>query len=676
MRISTAILSVLFSSTVFAGSNGVIHYSGPVTFEGPWIIKESMLEKSFNNMPLSRFGTTAITLPGGLSAPNIIREFHYNLCPVESTLYPMRENNRPRCRRGDILGIGIRAIPIVNGAYKSIDKAPTANVSQIGGETTTIRGSELVDNFLREIYGYQGEDLDSGPVFALTGYYHPEFYDVNLLELGNPEFRKTENGITHLGSYIGNGHARNAPVDHHNWTWGLIHEKTSLAYPANVYIVQYNGARNQKIFNQNALITLKILNELNGGPVFPENYKFDHYRAINLKESLEFYQAWLDRDYTRPGDDEPLLIKLQVEDSWATYCAEHLTIALNVALNLAQNLQGYKDVWGEEYGTFLWEKAQERWPRDRKVKKKMIKSAPLVGIPEGDDNFMPLWKLMGLKKPTAVTRAGKALAFPPETTADVARSLIDHYANWGLVGPVFSSALLMGFAPEIQKRTAVSPETFFAQVSPILTKIFLYDTAWKLSQFFADMDGIAIGASDIMYEIKKTTDLYKHGHVSNPQMTSLAGVLAYGLSLQDDNPERVALLAQNLSTKILSPLNQPESIALMVHLATKYSYNKDSEKRLNWIRFEYKNAIEAELKLARNIPIPDIDEQEDEGVKLVNHLSTPAAIQRIINGLHPRNPHVFFRAVATVFDVRDIEALPMDTKRMICDPVGDICTPK
>ena len=39
-----------------------------------------------------------------------------------------------------------------------------------------------------------------------------------LSKARDPKNLKTENGITHLGAYIGNGNTRNAPYSYHNMT--------------------------------------------------------------------------------------------------------------------------------------------------------------------------------------------------------------------------------------------------------------------------------------------------------------------------------------------------------------------------------------------------------------------------------------------------------------------------
>merc|ERR1711991_1027132 len=70
----------------------------------------------------------------------------------------------------------------------------------------------------------------------------------------------------------------------------------------------------------------------------------------NLKITLQFYRDWL------KGESY-----LRNDDTWKTYCAEHVTIITNCALNIPQNLKSYQEIWGDAEGSKLYELAREQF---------------------------------------------------------------------------------------------------------------------------------------------------------------------------------------------------------------------------------------------------------------------------------------------------------------------------
>ena len=115
-------------------------------------------------------------------------------------------------------------------------------------------------------------------------------------------------------------------------------------------------------------LLFKILNELNGGPKFPKNYKFDKFKTISLDKNLEFYRAWIDPTWKKNVNDSQSVYQMMTSTKalWDTYCAEHLTIALNIGLNVEHNEEGFKKIWGDQDGADLWQKLRDRWATDLK----------------------------------------------------------------------------------------------------------------------------------------------------------------------------------------------------------------------------------------------------------------------------------------------------------------------
>ena len=78
----------------------------------------------------------------------------------------------------------------------------------MGPDGETRYGSQLIDELLREKMALKPDD----PIYAPIYYIHPEQNKGNLITFANPEVTdKVEMGITHWGSYLGNGRTSNAP---------------------------------------------------------------------------------------------------------------------------------------------------------------------------------------------------------------------------------------------------------------------------------------------------------------------------------------------------------------------------------------------------------------------------------------------------------------------------------
>lgn len=631
---------------------------GDFVVDGPFTFNVQGIRNAYN-APTFRFGTYQLIMPDGKplmnpdgQKPHIVRDLHYRLYQNGSVRAGKHNELLPRHvvrRKEDYLGAGIRPIPVTDGAYKTLAEAPSSpTAANAQGKTINVRGSELMDKYLRSAYGYEGDDLQNGPIFALIAYIHPEMFRGTLSDAIGGGLR-LEGGTTHLGAYIGNGTTRNSPVGYHNWHW------ENTGYPANVSVLSYRGAKTQKIFNTNALIALKILNELNNGPTFPSDYKFDYFRSISLKETLDFFHGWLDPDWIRPGDTVSFLKKLKSDNTYATYCAEHMTIVTNIALNVAQNEQGYKDIWGDEVGTALWQKAQSRWSERTfgNGTEGGYTMATLEGIPSGDANFTPLWKLKGIRtitqngknegimKNSKITKLGFSLAWPPETTLDLMRDFVEQYAHWSYVGPVMSTSVVVGFQALAGDRMGMSAADYMKLAMPVIVPMFQYHMAAQLA---------AVPEAGRSQAFEDITKKYSEG---------------LKVALAPKQPGQADMSAQVIDP-VVTALQAKKDWALKK--AASYTQDKSVNARMQWARDEYKREITDAVDAARRAPIAvPIDQQSNK--KYVQYYSPPAVVYRVINGIHEHeNQFLRISTIATAMNPAELELLPEGTPNVKLDP--------
>jgi hypothetical protein len=629
------------------------HFEGPFTVAGDFDLDPTMIAKRYLKLPTNSFGSVAMDLEKDIplisratGRRKYIRELHYHL--------------------GDNK-IGIRPIPIVD--RKDIPQSTDPDFEPkdqkspywdypVEGKTAdgfAVKGSELMDQLLRREYGFGVADTNA-PIFALMSYLRPEFYHITFRDLGNLSYLKTENGMTHLGAYIGQGRTRNSPTSYHSFRWNLEQDEMNeegepLGYPANVYTVKPKWAGvDQKTFLENLHMTLRLLNELNDGVIFADDYKFDWFRAVNLKETFAFYRAWIDPNWKRnPTDSEPFLTKIKNDKSYYSYCAEHMTIVLNVALNLAQNEQGYVDVFGPIEGKALWELAKNRYEnRERLVYDKdqfafvtkVLGKTPTSGVPRIDGNkFSPLWKVHGITRPTEEATVGKSLAYPPETTADLMANLVEQYANWPDVGPVMASAVIFQFLPEVMKRTGLSAEKYFTLAVPFVIKMIKHDASTqKLS---------ATGDALKAYEeyLKKVENGTMVGQVPVPGLRQILKPL-----------EGLPGVVDRLITTIMTPLRSDE---IKKWIAANNGKDINLEAWPAFIKDAKPDLIKArELDMSMEEGIETIVKEQDGRetvLKNVKYYVPPAVIHRIVSGMHPYDEkNLEFKAVATAMPAEQL----------------------
>jgi hypothetical protein len=410
-------------------------------------------------------------------------------------IFVVKENNYYLGRDGsEDAAFGIRFLPI----YDEADFADN--------EVT-----QTLDDYLRSAMGISAEDK----LFAPIVYYHPEYFKGDVTKLGQKH--RFDDGFTHMGAYIGKRRTRNAPYRYHNKKWEIRKK-----YPANIYQVSYDGV-SQKVFNQNLHTTLRILNETNGTVRFSSlDYEKDFFDGNNLKAIFDFYRAWLDNTWIRsPEDGRPFWDIIKSVYKYDTYCAEHITMVINVALNLVQSEQGYIDLFGknsmqvgeqqkmdatgspvyivDENGAdklksvpFLDEYGKEVILSTGDKMMIEIKDPQLVSNTKGgeyfyalakrnwklhisdeafkdSENFKTLWQKMQIHKPVEQTKAGYGLAWAPQTLADLVSDFMALYGRFDKVGFAGSVAMIDGFELEVRDRlkSVSNSDDFKKLVAPV-----------------------------------------------------------------------------------------------------------------------------------------------------------------------------------------------------------------
>lgn len=607
---SVAHCDALFHLANVKTNDGASYLFGLKSRSGP--NGEEVLEDShYGDLPVNRFGTFELMFPED-KGHVVTRDMHYFLNETEKD-----SDSR----------VGIRIIPLVDINQPPVD---------IGG--LTVKGAELVDGYLRKIQGLSESDY----LFAPVAFQHPEEWQDDLT--GLKKRLKTENGMTHLGGYIGNGFTRNSPLTYQRFGLKIKH------YPTMLYTVKldYRGVGGfitptQANFNKNAVVTLRVLNESNEGVKFPPDYKFDWFKTYNLSSTLDFYRAWLNH----PDDIakyKELHEKLINDPKWQTYCAEHITIAINVAVNLPQNERGYTEAYGADMGPKLWQRANELFKQNNEValSKNVWKAHPeetAMGnaIPKVD-YFTPLYKARKLN-PT-YGRDHRGLAWQPETTSDLVTNFIETYASWVDVGAVRSAAVLLGFSSEAVTRMGVSVKEYISWSVPVLQKTFYYEALTvghpnsRLTLPAGSVPGIPTAVPLSMIAKSqgraKAWDAYM-GYVQ----AGLAQVAKSLGPLEGHFNERITNI-------VLRHLQEKKEVLL-----------KRDAMDPEQARTYFRDAVSEQIRRLRDTAVtPGAD-----GEKRVKYYSPPAVVYRITNNTHPSDGWVKINAVATLMDASEVRLI-------------------
>jgi hypothetical protein len=635
-------------------SESVAFKTEPLDWVGPYVVTKEALEKHYSNVELNRFGTFSAKMPmpnsdGRMSY--LMRELHYRVYqtqfdqaqpPVQATF------SKTPAKRNAYMGLGLRALPAVHGAYRDISLAEKEN---LGGQSSSVEvvGSQIVDEFLYKFNGYKDLKKDE-PIFNILAYSHPENHNIDFFNAAKPETLKTENSITHMGAYIGKGQTRNSPKAYHSFSW------ESHGYPPILFAVQYAGA-DTRTFNQNAVIAMKILNEFNEGPKFPSDYKRDYFRASTLKDNLDYLRGWIDNDWIRPedaakGDNRPFFQKLNEDDTYKVYCAEHITITLNIALNVPQNLAGYQRVYGQKVGAQLWNKVVEKWKvrtrirmneasadQDKEFEPFEIDAA--TGLPKEltlvkKDSFIPLWQKEGISSSPVngvyrskdITVFGRSLAWKAETTADLLSDFVRQYGDFVEGNPVLTAALVVGFSKEAMGRTGIDFQKYFGYVTQILPSLFKHHAAYLLAT----------------KQVPGVTEEMVSGLYAQYQ-AGLKAILTKGI------PEMADMITAAATVR------KPQDLAEIQKMVEDFKKVPELNDLKTWVRQRYYQSVSNVMETAKREKViePDIEKQIEKGIVQIQYYSPPAVTYRIANGLHESHPLVQIAPIATVFEADELE---------------------
>ncbi len=444
-------------------------------------------------------------------------------------------------------------------------------------------GSSDMDAYLRK----EGKLGPNDPIFALIAYMHPEEHSGNLNQLAT-EYVKTESGQTHLGMYIGDGATRNSPETYHSKVWNVM--DGNRGYPAIVQVLSYEGV-DQGLLNRNMHIGMTLLNN---GVQFPSDYKNDQYRTLNLKFVFQFYKDWLlEAAYLRN------------DDTYKTYCAEHVTMVVNVGLNLPQNEASYIAVYGNTMGRKLWTIARTKYER-------IAGSAMLKQIwdRDGGIDFVPLYEKNGISDDRADDEEGfgKGLAWAPQANSDIMVNFLEAYASWPVVGGHVTVATAFGFESTLVKRMSSSTEG-----------------AAYIGKNFRDFLGRA--SVLILVSEARAVPNIKPDQYFTELVIKLWGAFGGNPASPSEQDPRYQL-ARQLADQ-----------AKTAFRAFQGSNTITKPEAYLWFREQLKPI----LQQARELALYQTDDKE----KLVRFNSPPAITHRIAIGVWPSDPRITIREVAT-----------------------------
>jgi hypothetical protein len=556
------------SNNIVIPASAPMHKKGTATFEGAKL-RPDVLARAYGNIKAEDFGATRVLLPG-MGGPNrafTVRDLQYDLGGGK---------------------VGMRFVPVS-------DSDPASN--------------KAMDDIVRK----ESKLGPDEPIFALIAYIHPENHTGSIKELGDTML-KTEMGNTHLGAYVGGGRTTNSPESYHNKQWNV------KGYPANVQTVSMAGVP-QGVLNKNLLAADSVLNQ---GVKFPSDYKDDPFKTVDLNTTLMFYRDWIKGE-----------AYLKTDPAWATYCAEHKTIVTNVGLNVPHNENSFKEIFGAAEGSALW--------GDFKKKFKEANGREFTAADE--TNFEPLWKKEGLKPeqihvPTKAEYdahqaarfdgtlksgayqgyeplpVGKAMAWKPESTADLIKNFMETYAPFKEVGGVFSSAAILSFKEVAKARMGISDADYMKLAKPLLQEMMAAEALARAP----------IDAAKQPEWLQQTTGALYVGLGGNQ------ADFAPGATL---NPALMGL-AKELMGKVPAALKQLPKVAQF-----------NAEKRNNHANAWMRKNIQDELADARNAMVSDPSKTE--------FYSPPAITNRVVNGIVDSNKFVKIRVIATAVDASEVQ---------------------
>ncbi len=546
----------------------------PMHSTSPSIIEGGSLTQialeHLGNIEMSKLGTTTISLP---QPDGTTKSF-----TVRDMQYELGDGK-----------IGMRLIAVE-------DMDPAANAQ--------------MDALIRRESGIGPDD----PIYSLIAYIHPEEHTATI-DAAALRLLKPEMGSTHMGTYLGEGNTSNAEENYHNKTWGVDEGKP---YPANVQIVSMEGV-SQAELNKSLVAVDAVLNK---GVIFPPDYKNDPLLTPDLNSTLMFYRDWIKKEpYTREDSD------------WATYCAEHKLIVLNAAMNVPNNVDSFKEVFGNQEGAELFAAFKARFEE--------AKGRPFTKADE--TYFEPLWKKEGLTaaqiRPPRKSEyddyqkaradgslangmysgykplpAGKGMTWRPETISDLVKNFMETYAPFNQVGGYVSAASLLGFREMVMKRTGIDEKAFMSYAMPVLSKVMI-------------AEGMARAPSDPA-QFKKW-------------VTSATGGLyvAFGGRPADLAPGGKP--QAELMSVAKAVMEGPAAASSQIQQAAALPEAQRNDLAYGWMR----GAINADLERARLAPVAQ---------KSIEYYAPPAMTNRVVNGILEKSKFVNVRIIATAIAGRHL----------------------
>lgn len=508
-------------------------------------IADSALNTLYKEVSADRFGTTEVT--GYKGKTHVVADLHY----------PTTD------------GLKMLLVP-VSGDGKA-------------------KGYAALDAQIRRACGLAKDE----PIYAFTSMLKPQEHRGTWQELATQTL-KPDRGVHHMGAYIGEGKATNAPE---SYRWKQLSVAGS---PANIHVVSMSGVP-QATLNRNFLMVDEVLNE---GVVFPKNYWEDDYVTTDLRTTLMFYRDWL------LGKPE-----LRDDPRFATYCSEHKLIVLNVAVNVPHHEQAFIEIFGAQDGPQAWAAFTSHF---EKKNSRAFSAAD-------ETHFEPLWKRDGIAAeklkipsiaefcawddarragiPTAGFRpmaATRGMAFAAEREADLIRDFVDTYCRFEDAGGVTAAAALWSFRDATAERMGISKERFTELAVPIAQKLIAAEA-----------------------------------RVQGPQQRAWLG-------------KAVRELRDQLSSDFLPSATLEAFIKTNFSLATEYLTQQPGPAQTRaeagaWL----KRACLRDYVRARG------ERVLGHGKSI--HYAPPAILHRIEMGQHTAHPALHFRTVATAVDRKELK---------------------
>lgn len=379
---------------------------------------------------------------------------------------------------------------------------------------------------------------------------------------------------------------------------------------------------------------------------------------------------------------------LQEDPIFGLYCFEGVTNQLNVALNIPLTEKYLQRIYGEAEGTKLFNLVNERWLQVLLNEGIPGEKNPETGVYTGDvasfdlrklehilGKMKPLWDLKGtLTNPAQFTagnplapnldaegrvleftpnpvrdseynKVGNSLAWVPQTTADIVADLIEMYVPFHKTKALVSTAVVLNFQPEHERRTGITKQTYFTYALPIISEMFKAEASLMLKEL---PQGAPIEAAKAVFVAKNkealTATLSKPDDEGNTP-TAAQVAQKVGAVMPAVEAGVAASVAISDADIAAAKAKIPESDFEGLEAA---EVKEKVSKYAAWLNF--KNAAKPVLAKANQTPVqiadPVLAHMQDK--KFVKFYTRPGLLQSMVAGSWPTNPHVLLRSVGTV----------------------------